>query len=438
MRGRLKLAWPQGGLWRHGDFLKLWTGETISQFGTQISQLAIPLTAILVLDASAFEVASLGTVYFLPFLLFTLPAGVWIDRLRRRPILIVSDLGRAAVLASIPIAYFADALTLGQLYVAAFVAGSLTVTFDVSYQSYLPSLVRRDQLVSGNSALEVSRNAAQIAGPGVGGLLVGLLTAPYAVLIDAVSFLASALSLAWIHAREPEPEPVEHPSMRRELAEGFRYLIGHRYWRPISITTASSNFFWTLATSIILVYAVRTLDMSAALIGLVFTLGGIGGLVAAFTAKPVAARIGVGPAIVLSAILFGPALVLVPLAPKSFPVPVLVAAFIIAGAGAVLYNITAISLMQTLVPERLLGRLNATRRFIVWGTIPLGGLAGGAIASWFGLSAALWIGSIGACLCFLPVALSPIRHIREMPTEPEHDPGAPPVLPTPAMAALDA
>ncbi len=226
--------------------------------------------------------------------------------------------------------------------------------------------------------------------------------------------------------------------MRRELAEGFRYLIGHRYWRPISITTASSNFFWTLATSIILVYAVRTLDMSAALIGLVFTLGGIGGLVAAFTAKPVAARIGVGPAIVLSAILFGPALVLVPLAPKSFPVPVLVAAFIIAGAGAVLYNITAISLMQTLVPERLLGRLNATRRFIVWGTIPLGGLAGGAIASWFGLSAALWIGSIGACLCFLPVALSPIRQIREMPTEPEHDPGAPPVLPTPAMAALDA
>ncbi len=195
MRGRLKLAWPQGGLWRHGDFLKLWTGETISQFGTQISQLAIPLTAILVLDASAFEVASLGTVYFLPFLLFTLPAGVWIDRLRRRPILIVSDLGRAAVLASIPIAYFADALTLGQLYVAAFVAGSLTVTFDVSYQSYLPSLVRRDQLVSGNSALEVSRNAAQIAGPGVGGLLVGLLTAPYAVLVDAVSFLASALSL---------------------------------------------------------------------------------------------------------------------------------------------------------------------------------------------------------------------------------------------------
>jgi MFS family permease len=437
MARRLDRLWPSGGLWRHADFLKLWTGETISQLGTQVSQLAIPLTAILVLDASAFEVATVGTVYFLPFLLFTLPAGVWVDRLRRRPILIVSDLGRAAVLVSIPIAYFAGVLSLGQLYVAAFVAGTLTVFFDVSYQSYLPSLVRRDQLVSGNSALEVSRNAAQIAGPGVGGLLVGLLTAPYAVLVDAVSFVCSAVALVWIRTREPEPEPVEHPSMRRELGEGFRYLVHHRYWRPISITTASSNFFWTLGTSIILVYAVRTLGMSAELIGLVFTLGSTGGLVAAFTARRVSTRIGVGPAIVLSAILFGPALVLVPLAPRSFPVPVLVAAFVIAGAGAVLYNITAISLMQTLTPERLLGRLNASRRFIVWGTIPLGGLVGGAIASWLGLTAALWTGAIGACLCFIPVATSPIRHIRKMPTEPEPDPGALD-LGEPVLVAADA
>ncbi len=389
------------------------------------------------LDASAFAVGSLFTVYFLPFLLFTLPAGVWVDRLRRRPILIVSDLGRAAALASIPIAYFADALTLGQLYVAAFVAGTLTVFFDVAYQSYLPSLVRRDQLVSGNSALEVSRSAAQIAGPGAGGLLVGILTAPYAVLVDAISFLGSAVALIWIRTREPAPEPVEHPSMWRELVEGFRYLVRHPYWRPISITTASSNFFSMLATSIILVYAVRTLDMSAELIGLVFTLGSFGGLAAAFTARRISARIGVGPTIVLSAILFGPALILVPLAPKSFPEPVLVAAFVIAGAGAVLYNITAISLMQTLTPERLLGRLNATRRFIVWGTIPLGGLAGGAIASSLGLEAALWIGAIGACLCFLPVALSPIRHIREMPTEPEPDAGAPLAV-APLVAPADA
>jgi MFS family permease len=424
-------------LWRHPDFLKLWTGETISQFGTQVSQLAIPLTAVLVLEASAFEVASLFTVFFLPFLLFTLPAGVWVDRLRRRPILIVADLGRALALASIPLVYFAGTLTLGQLYVAAFVTGTLTVFFDVAYQSYLPSLVRRDQLVAGNSALEVSRNAAQIAGPGAGGLLVGLLTAPYAIVVDAVSFLGSALSLVAIRARERKPEPTEHPSMHRELGEGLRYLVHHRYWRPISITTASSNFFWTLATSIIIVYAVRTLDMSAELIGLVFTLGSCGGLIAAFSAKRVSARIGVGPTIVLSAILFGPALVLVPLAPKSFPVPVLVAAFVVAGAGAVLYNITAISLMQTLTPERMLGRLNASRRFIVWGTIPLGSLAGGAIASWLGLSAALWIGGIGACLCFVPVALSPIRHIREMPTEQEPDPSVY-VTATPAPVTIDA
>jgi MFS family permease len=419
------VLWPRGGLWRHPDFLRLWSGQTISQLGSQVSGLALPLAAILVLDASAFEVALLAAIEFLPFLLFALPAGVWIDRLRRRPILIVSDLGRAVALLSIPIVYAFDALTMGQLYVVGFLVGTLTVFFDVSYQSYLPSLVRRDQLVEGNSLLEVSRNAAQIGGPGFAGLLIGVITAPYAILVDAVSFLGSAGLLVAIRAREDPPVETEHPSMRRELTEGLRYLVGHRYWRPISITTASSNFFWQVASAIMLVYAVRSLGLSAQVIGLVLTLGSIGGLAGALIARPISARIGVGPTIVASAILFGPALMLVPLAPKSHPIPMLVASFVLAGAGAVLYNISAISLMQTLTPERLLGRLNATRRFIVWGTIPLGSLLGGVLATKIGLHATLWVGAIGATVCFLPVALSPIRHIREMPTEPEPDPGAP-------------
>jgi MFS family permease len=435
---RRLVLWPRGGLWRHSDFLKLWSGQTVSQVGSQVSALALPLAAVLVLDASAFEVATLGAVEFLPFLLFALPAGVWVDRLRRRPILIVTDLCRGLLLASIPLAYLLDGLTIWQLYVVGFLVGIGTVFFDVSYQSYLPSLVRRDQLVEGNSLLEVTRNAAQIGGPGLAGLLVGAITAPYAILVDAVSFLGSAGLIGAIRAHEPAPDRADDRNMRRELWEGLEYLVRHRYWRPISITTASSNFFWTMSGSIIIVYAVRELDLSPALIGLTFSFGGVGGLLGAFLGRPISARFGVGPAIVASAVLFGPALMLVPLAPQSFPIPLLVASLVIAGAGAVLYNITAISLMQTLTPERLLGRLNASRRFIVWGTIPLGSLVGGTVASVIGLHATLWVSAIGATVCFLPVALSPIRQIKEMPEGPEHDPHVPLGPPGPAAAVADA
>ena len=198
--------WPAGGLWRHADFLRLWSAETISQIGTQVSQLALPLTAIIVLDASAFEVALLGALLFVPFLLFTLPAGVWVDRLRRRPILVAGDVLRGLLLASVPVAYALDALSIWQLYVVAFGVGVGTVFFDVAYQSYLPSLVRQDQLVDGNSKLEISRAGAFIAGPGLAGVLVGAITAPFAILVDAVSFLGSAAFLTRIRANEQRPE----------------------------------------------------------------------------------------------------------------------------------------------------------------------------------------------------------------------------------------
>lgn len=420
-----RARWPSRGLWRHGDFLKLWSAQTISQVGTQVSALAIPLAAIIVLQASAFQVALLGAVEFLPFLLFTLAAGVWVDRLRRRPILIAGDLGRAVALGSIPLAHALDALTMWQLYAVGFCAGVLTVFFDVSYQSYLPSLVGRDQLVDGNAKLEVSRSAAQVAGPGLGGALVGAMTAPYAILVDAVSFLASALLLIGIRSREPAPAPTAHPSLRGELWEGLRYLVGHRYWRAIATTTASANFFNTLGFSIVLVYAVRRLHLSAELIGLVLTLGGLGGLVGALVVGRMSSRLGVGPTIAGSALLFGAPLVLVPLAPPSSPIPFLVAALVLSGFGSVVYNVTGISLMQTLTPDRLLGRLNATRRFIVWGTIPLGSLAGGALASQIGLRPTLFVATVGASFCFLPVALSPLRRLRQMPTDQEPDLGRP-------------
>jgi MFS family permease len=415
--------WPRGALWRHGDFLRLWAAQTVSQFGSQISAIAIPLVAIQTLDSSAFEVALLGSVEMLPFLLIALPAGVWVDRLPRRPVLIAGDLGRALALGSIPLAWAFDVLTIWQLYAVGFAVGVFTVFFDVAYQSYLPSLVSRTQLVEGNSKLEVSRSAAQIGGPGIGGVLVEVITAPYAVVADAVSFLWSGLLALRIRSREERIVPTEAPNMKRELIEGVRYIVRDPRWRAISLYVSTVNFFWALAFSILLVYAVRELELSAGRIGLIFALGNIGWLVGAVLSGRVAGRLGIGRTIVLSGALSGFASLLVPLAPRDNPIPFLVASQVGMAAGIVLYNVTAISLMQALTPPRLLGRMNASRRWIVWGTIPLGGLAGGALAETIGLRETLFVGSIGASLCFLFLLAKPLRTIQQLP-DPDEEPSA--------------
>jgi len=411
-------TWPTGGLWRHPDFLKLWSAETISVFGSQVGQLALPLVAVIVLGSTPFEVAALGTISFLPFILFTLPAGVWVDRMRRRPILIAGDLGRFVLLTTVPVAYVFDALTIWQLYVVGFSVGICTVFFDVAYQSYLPSLVARDQLVEGNSKLEISRSAAQMAGPGVGGILVQLLTAPYAILTDALSFLGSGLFLLGIRKGEQLPEREEgapHPSMVREAREGLAYVLGNRYLRSIAACTAISNFSTSLAFGIFLVYAVRVLDLSPAVIGLVFSLSSIGSLVAALTATRISARLGVGPTIVATAFIFGPSLLLIPAAPQSAPIPFLVASGLLLGFGAVTYNITQVSFRQAICPERMQGRMNSVMRFIVWGVMPIGSLLGGALATWIGLRETMWIGAVIGSVSFVPVLISPVRTLREMP-----------------------
>jgi MFS family permease len=412
--------WPQGGLWRHADFLKLWSAQSISQLGTQISGIALPLVALYALHATAFQVAALGTVEFLPFLLFTLPAGVWVDRLRRRVIMVVADFGRAVSLGSIPVAAAIGHLTLAQLYIVGFVTGTLTVFFDVSYQSYLPSIVERSRLVDGNAKLELTRSGAQVAGPGIGGLLVHAITAPYTILADAISYLWSASFLFAIGGKEAVPErDADSPSMVRELTDGIKYLVGHRYWRAISISTATFNFFNNVAFAILVVYMVRRLHMSALSIGVTFSLSSAGGLAAAFFAQKIGTRLGIGRTIVWGMAIGALPLVLVPLAPTSFPIPFIVIAFVFVEFGVVVYNVSAISLTQALVPERLLGRVNASRRFIVWGTIPLGSLISGALATWIGLRPTLFVGTIGCMLATLPVALSSVRHLKELPMAPE-------------------
>jgi MFS family permease len=416
---------PSGGLWRHGDFLKLWSAETISQFGTQVSLLAIPFVAVVVLDASTFQVAALGVVDFLPFIIFTLPAGVWVDRLPRRPILISGDLGRAALLASIPIAYLLDVLTLGQLYVVGFLVGICTVFFDVAYQSYLPSLVERQQIIEGNSKLEISRSAAQIAGPGFAGLLIQAITAPYAVLVDAVSFLGSGLFVLRIRKYEEPPAANaangEKTSLWTELTEGLRFVLGNPNLRAQAGCTATSNFFSNVSFAIIIVFLVRELGLSAGVIGLVLSLGSVGSLIAAFTATRISRRFGIGRTTIAVGVLWGPAMLLFAVAPVgNEAIPFLVLAQLVIGFAVVVYNIVQVSYRQAICPPRLQGRMNSTMRFIVWGTIPLGGLVGGVLGSTLGLRETIVVGAVGAGLSFLWIVLSPQRHLREMP-EPVDD-----------------
>ena len=423
-----RLGWPRGGLWRHSDFLRLWSAETVSQFGTQVSQLALPLTAVLVLDATAFQVAVLGTVEFLPFMLFTLPAGVWVDRLRRRPILIAGDFARAVLLISIPVAYLAGSLTLDQLYVVGFLVGTCTVFFDVSYQSYLPSLVDREHIIEGNSKLEISRSAAQMGGPGLGGVLVQLLTAPYAILVDAASFLGSGLFILGIRKQEPAPEPhaVEagKPSLWTELKEGLRFVLSNPNLRAQAACTATSNFFSQLVFAIVIVFLVRKIGLTPGVIGLVISLGSVGALIAAFTATRISARFGIGPTTIGVGLLWGPGTLLVALAPiGNAAIPVLVLAQLLLGFAVVVYNIVQVSYRQAICPPRLQGRMNSVMRFIVWGTIPLGSLTGGALGTTIGLRETMVIGSIGSALAILWIVFSPQRQLREMP-EPVED--APP------------
>jgi MFS family permease len=431
----MRSLWPTRGLWRHGDFLKLWSAETISQFGSQVDDLAIGFVAIVVLDASAFEVALVGVLGFLPFILFTLPAGVWVDRLRRRPILIAGDFARAALLATIPIAYLADALTLWQLYVVVFLTGVCQVFFDVAYQSYLPSLVERDQIIEGNSKLEISRSAAQVGGPGMAGLLVEIVTAPYAVLVDAISFLGSGLFLLGI--RKHEEPPVREaadgskPGLWTELKEGLRFVLGNPNLRAQAGCTATSNFFSNVSFAILLVFAVRELGLSAAAIGIVFSVGALGSFAAAFTAMRLSNRFGIGPTTIAVGTLWGPAMLLVAFAPAgNSAIPFFVAAFVLLGFAIVVYNIVQVSYRQTICPPRLQGRMNSVMRFIVWGTIPIGALVGGALGTWIGLRETLVVGAIGGALAVLWIVFSPQRHLREMPEPVEDEPVAAELGPT--------
>jgi len=423
---------PARSLWRNRGFLLLWSAETVSIAGSAVGAVALPLVAIVALAASPWEVSLLGTVEMLPFILFSLPAGAWIDRVRRRPVLIAGDLGRALLLGTIPLAAFAGLLGMGWLYVVGFLVGTLTVLFDIAYQSFLPSLVGRGQILDANGKLETSRTVAQTGGPALGGTLAGWLGAPAAVALDALSFLASGLLVLAIGDRErphdraggthtaaadatPEHVPAARPGLRREVADGLRYVLGSPWLRPIATCTATTNLLGQIAFSTYLVYLVRDLGLDAGTIGLVIGLGSLGGVVGATLTGRIGARLGIGRTLVVACLAGAAGGILVPLAPRDLALPLLIASGILTGFSAVVYNVTQVSFRQAITPEAMLGRMNATMRFLVWGTIPVGALIGGALATAIGVHAALWIGTVGGFLPVLAIVASPVRALRSMP-----------------------
>jgi MFS family permease len=415
-------------LWRHPDFLKLWVGDTISQFGSQITALAIPLTAAVLLGASPFEIGLLGTVEMLPFLLISLPAGVWVDRMARRRVLISGDLVRAVALATIPGIWFVrqDLLGMPWLYAVAIVVGIATVFFDSAYQAYLPSLVERNQLIEGNQKLEISRSTAQLTGPGVAGAMISFLSAPVTIALDAVSFFVSAVAVWLIRKPEPAPEPRtggQQSNFLAEIREGLGVITGSPILRAIAACTSTSNLSTSIAFAAFIIFLTRDLGLDAARIGLIFALGNIGGLVGALIAGRVPKIVGTGPAIIGSAAFGSAFLWLNAAATPETALPLLVLTGLTSQIGNQVYNVNQVSLRQAITPDRLQGRMNASMRFIVWGTIPIGTFVGGILATVIGVRQAVFVGSIMALAAFLFVLFSPVRRLKEPP--PPWQPGMP-------------
>jgi MFS family permease len=413
---------PPMGLARDPDWRLFWLSTTVSVFGSQVSALAIPLTAIDSLDAPAFQIGLLNASLSLPFLLIGLLAGAWVDRMRRRPLLIVSDILRGLLLVSVPTAFLIDALSMVQLYAVGLLFGCLTVFFDVAYDAYVPALVGRERLVSANSMIEVSRSSAQVVGPGVAGLLIGIVGAPIAVLIDALSFLMSGGLIAAIRRPETEVERAARAPgegrvriLAAEIGEGLRYVLGHRYLRAIAACTATFNFFSAAVSALFLLYTVREIGLPVELIGLIFAVGSLGLFGGIWLASRLPPRIGVGPTIITGILISGPAGLIVPLAPAPLAVPLFIAFELLLGVGLMVYNINQRSLRQAITPPRMLARMTATMRFLVFGSIPLGAFLGGLAGDLIGLRETLWIAAIGGSLAFVPIVLSPVRSLHDVP-----------------------
>lgn len=406
-------------LFQHPDFVRLWAGQTVSVFGSMITATALPFTAILALDASPLQVAALTGARMIPELLAGFVAGVWVDRLRRKPLMIAADLGRTAALATVPIAWAFNALYIEQLYAVAFVTGVLTMFFEVAYRSYLPAIVEREELLDGNSKLTATNAAAEFGGFSVGGWLVQIFSGPIAIGVDAVTFLVSALFLRSSKRVEAAPaEPAEEPSIRREVVEGYRAVMHQPWLRALATTTALASFGFGIFGATYILYVTRGLGFETGVLGVIFGLGGLSSLVGAVAAQRAASRFGVGPSMVLGIGMMGLSMMLIVFADGGYVVAaavILVAQQVLGDGAYTAYDVNAVSLRQSITDDAMQGRVNAFFRITEVFLLLLGTAAGGIIGEWLGLRVALAIGAGSVIAAALSLLLSPLAHVRSAP-----------------------
>ncbi|MFI5798555.1 MFS transporter [Streptomyces sp. NPDC051677] len=403
--------------WRVRDFRVLFSATALSQLATNVSYVAVPLVAVTALDASPGQVGALATLSTLAFLFIGLPAGVWVDRMRHRRILIGADLARAVLFSSVPVAWRLDALTLGHLYVVVLLNGCATVFFDVGSQSALPQLVGPAALVRANSAVVSLQAAGNIAGRGAGGGLVQLLTAPAAVVCAAGAYLASALQLFALGRGDDSSRPPHPTRLRAQIAEGVRHVLGDRELRALALTAALTNFGSQLVTTMLPILFVRELHFSAGALGLFGGAGGLGLLLGAWCARPLAGRLGHGRALGLVGLVLAPAGLVMPLIDRGPWLWIAGAAWVLVLFKTGVDNVLGVSLRQRMTPDALLGRMNATFRFLLTGALAVGAAVSGLIGELAGVRVTLWVGGVLLAVNFLPVFLSPVRTRRELPRQ---------------------
>ena len=403
-------------LWQHQDFRKLWIGQTVSELGSVVTRTAVPLVALLVLGAGPWELAVLVIVSSAGVLLVGLIAGAWVDRLRRRPLLIWDDLIRAALLLSIPVAFALGALRMEQLYVVMFLESCLGALFDAAYPAYVPTLIGRDRLVEGNSRLATSSSIAEIGGPGFAGALVQIVSAPFAILVDAVSFVVSAATLLMIRAPE-SPRPARETATRitHEIVEGLRTVRRHAIVFPLAARSVPAHIFGAFYGVLYSLYLLRELHLNPLLLGIVISAGGVGSLVGSLFASRVVTALGIGRALVGTAIAASMLGVLTPLAqgPVALATLMVFLPQLIGDGLQTIEGVAERSLIQGVIPDRILGRVNATLDVVAHGIgYPLGALVAAFVAEQIGVRGAIAIGWAGMALSILWVVFSPVPGLR--------------------------
>lgn len=410
-------------LWRNPDFVKLWAAQTVSKIGTHITATALAATAVIVLKADARQMGVLGAMGGLPVLALSLLAGVWVDRLRRRPILIWTDLARGLILATLPLAALFNALQMEHLYLVALLVGGLTVFFNVADASYLPALLPREQLIEGNGKLGASESLAEIAGPALAGTLVQWLTAPFAIVIDSLTYIFSAITVSLIRQPEPPPMPaLPHQNIWSEMAEGLRVIAQNPILRALAGTRATMEFFGQFIGTVYWLLLVREWGLAPAWVGLSVGLGGVGALIGTLLAEPITRRVGVGRAMIGAFLFIGSLIWIVPVArgSQAFLIGLVLVLQLVGDSAWPIYFINNTSLRQAIIPQNLLGRANASLDFLAHGIAPLGALAAGTLGTLIGLRLTWLIGGVGVTLACLWLILSPVRGLRSLPSSPDN------------------